>query len=328
MPINLDDFDYGRKFHDRVKTSWGTMRLGLELYCEFTKMNPNELFKDRRATFHSEDLTTSRKHEDIYAKFLKWLELRPGGEGREHYSPNSIKTRGPAVKDFYSRICFAPLVKPDSVEVIKVRKTVVPTVEQVSKMLVYMTNPVVRAASCAALQSGMGVGELLRLKWTDESTLWGTVKEQLPGDKPIHIEQTRKKTHIAFQTFLGTATKKLLQVEGYPMDDERVFPISDALLEQDVKAAAAAIGIYTTPHRLRARFNTTLKLAGVDPDVVEIFMAHALPLVKAAYLGAAGEELREIYMKVESKLTPQLPDLTPPPSTEENGKEVADGPSK
>ena len=91
---------------------------------------------------------------------------------------------------------------------------------------------------------------------------------------------------------------------------ERVDPIIRAQVREDLSQLGVGLAVE------RSEFLLELPVAPVDVADIGI------------RAGAAGEELREIYMKVESKLTPQLPDLTPPPSTEENGKEVADGPSK
>ena len=168
----------------------------------------------------------------------------------------------------------------------------------------------------AQSQSGVGLKELLAIRWDTMSRAYGTVKKQVfegNGLGVVHIDFVREKETLKFDTFFGTMT--LTELKTLTPDGGPLFDISRSYYEQIVKDAAkdAKIDGDVTPHSLRRFFETRLKMLGVlrpelgsvDPDLIEYWMGHSLGGQKKSYFIPPPQEQAKIYSRVQVQLEPE-----------------------
>jgi integrase len=316
-PKDMFQYKSARRLFDNIREgSRDVFSVGLARYCTYLQMNPDQIFEDRKKTVRdgiiNNDIELQRQHEEKYAAFATYLQniKRADGSG---LSPNTIQSNMTAVAAFYSRNYF-PLQKPQRPDAYNIRPLHVPTLEEVGKMLELVSDdPLKMGVIAGALQSGMGAGDLTRVKWSDVSDTYGTLRDQLKNGLVLegktypllHIQRVRGKTHIRFDTFLGRLTVNILKHEDYPQD-ERVFPISVRYFERVVEDVSKKAGLsgQTTPHSFRKAFTTTLKMANFNSDMVEMWTGHALSGVRSAYFKPPVTEQLKLYLEAEKRLTP------------------------
>jgi integrase/recombinase XerD len=198
------------------------------------------------------------------------------------------------------------------------------TLDLVSKFFLSMDKPVYRALVAVIFQSGLGLEEVLSLKYK------AIQEEYEQGTRPICLELKRRKTAVPFQTFLGSVAVNQLteyfKAEGTPALEQPVFhretdpkllgsemkPMSKGAIERYFARRARRF-IKTPwvgenprrPHSLRAAFQRLLILAGFAEVFTEYFMGHEVARNKQAYIikGMGREEFREQYRKFEFALT-------------------------
>jgi integrase len=131
--------------------------------------------------------------------FVVWLQNRG-------YSPKTIRSYVGAVQslakyyDIPISLCYVQL--PPAQPVNKKHPW---TIEEVGKFVDIMNKPIYKSMAASIVQSGLSLSDLLALTY-------GDIKEELEkGITPICLSLTRKKTGIAFLTFLGSWSIKLLK---------------------------------------------------------------------------------------------------------------------
>lgn len=316
-PKDMYQYKSAKRLFDNIREgSKDVFSIGLSRYCTFMQMNPDEILQDRKKTqsdgITKQDEEIKRAHEDKFAEFGRWL-LKVKKVNGESLAPNTIQSNMTAAAAFYSRNYYQ-LQKPERPDAYNVRPLHVPTVEEFGKMLQLLSDsPVKMGVVSGAFQSGMGAGDLIKVKWTDVSDTYGSLREQFDNGITLegkvypllHIQRVRGKTHIKFDTFVGRLTTNILKLPDYPKSDY-VFPVSVRYFErivEDVSKEAKMFG-QTTPHCLRKAFTTTLKMANMNSDIVEAWTGHSLGGVRSAYFKPPVSEQLKLYLEAEKKLTP------------------------
>ncbi|MGQ9641630.1 MAG: tyrosine-type recombinase/integrase [Candidatus Bathycorpusculaceae bacterium] len=171
-----------------------------------------------------------------------------------------------------------------------------------------MDKPIYKSMAASIVQSGLSVSDILALTY-------GDVKEELEKDiTPICLNLTRKKTGIAFITFLGNWAVKLLKEHLERRKLEEASPLYNVSARNVHayfrKTAQEFAGNFKgrnpySPHSLRAAFRTFLSDHKVDPIYIEYWMGHAIPEQQRAYINKSRESWRQTYREqAEPWLTP------------------------
>jgi len=270
-------------------------------------MDPDQIIKTRKADLKSDDEEIRRRHEEHYTNFKRWLLKKSG------LASGTVDNILTAIRSFYKRNYY-PLIEVEGVDRVPVRVVHVPTQEELGRMVKAVEDDTYRAMILAAAQSGISVGDLTQLTFNSTSPAYGTIAKQLTnhhGLGIIHVRLTRRKTNITYDTFFGKATFEALKTLNRTKGT--IFPITPRHFERIVKKAAEDAGVEgsVTPHSLRKYFATRLKLTRInDPawndTLIEYWMGHAIPKVKAAYFIPPVEEQAKLYLQAEPRLAPIL----------------------
>lgn len=315
---DIEAFVTSKRLRDSVKpSSWDKLyRRVLTDYCNFLGRTPDEVMEDRKATLKHPDEDVQRTHEELLQDFRRHLEDRRNELNRhKKLSSNYISSSLNVVVAFYDEN-YKPLVKPKVPPGVVEKPIHVPTPEELGLILKKVSEPRHRMIVVAQSQSGVGLKELLGIRWDTLSRAYGTVKKQVAqegnGLGVVHIDFVREKETLKFDTFFGSMTLdylKTLTPDGGPL-----FDISRSYYEAIVKDAAKDCHIDgdVSPHSLRRFFETRLKMLGVlrpelgsvDPDLVEYWMGHSLGGQKSSYFVPPPQEQAKIYAKVQVQLEP------------------------
>ena len=314
---DIERFITTKRLRESVKpSSWNKLyRRILTDYCNFLGKTPDEIMEDRKKTLRHPDEDVQRTHEEILMDFRRHLEERRNQLNRhKKLSSNYISSSLNVVVAFYDEN-YKPLVKPKVPAGVVEKPIHVPTPEELAMILKAVGSPEHRMMVLAQAQSGVGLKELLAVRWDTLSRAFGTVKKQVfegNGLGVVHIDFVREKESIKFDTFFGEKTLaylKTMKPNGGPL-----FDISRSYYEEIVKDAAKGVGIDgdVTPHSLRRFFETRLKMLGVlrpelgsvDPDLVEYWMGHSLGGQKGSYFVPPPQEQAKIYARVQVQLEP------------------------
>jgi len=234
--------------------------------------------------------------------FVAWLQNRG-------YSPKTIRIYVGAVqslaKYFDIPISLRYVQLPPAQPVNKKHPW---TMGEVGEFIAFMDKLIYRSMAASIVQSGLGVSDLLALRY-------GDIKEEFEkGIKPICLSLTRKKTGVSFITFLGSWSVKLLKdylAHRKFEDDTPIYAVSSRAVHAYFrKTAQKFAGNFKgrnpySPHSLRAAFRTFLSDHKVDPLYIEYWMGHALPEQQGAYINKSREGWRQTYSEqAEPWLTP------------------------
>ena len=277
----------------------------VQMFCEcIAGKDPDTLILERKRHLKSDDDFVRRRHEELATKFINEL----GGYGA---TSNTIATALGAVRSFYNAN-YMPLVEVIVPTGVAEKSYRLPFPKDLKGMV---ESAPLRAATwiCCQKDSGIGIGDLLEIRWDYESPVYGTVKEQLKqGMSPIHLFIVRKKVmKFKFDTFFGEDAVTLLN-EYADFSRPRIFDISERTARDDVKNA----GIVGGTHVLRKFFDTyisvgvatalsvrgQLNAAGLSEYIVEYWKGHSLGKVKGAYRIPPPQLQREIYVEAYPRI--------------------------
>ena len=261
--------------------------LYLKQYCEeIAEQLPDQIIKSRNIDWKSEDITVKTRHEQMANKFITHLS-------KNGKSSNTVATALAAVREFYATSFVALSDKAMIVPSGQAETEVWLPEPQDLFRLVKKASLRTGAYICCAKDTGIGVGDLVQVKWSTPSAQYGTVKEQLKrGEWPIHIHFVREKTRVVFDTYFGSdATEKLNEYADFSRD--RIFPVCKNQIRADLKVVDRRL----RPHTFRKFFTTYVKMslanelsgrgmfdsAGVTEVWVEYWSGHSLGKVKKAY---------------------------------------------
>jgi len=247
---------------------------------------------------------SERRREDrfILNGFVAWLQ-------NKGYSPKTIRIYVGAVQSLAKyfdipislRYVQLPPVQP-------VNKRHPWTIKEVGEFVAIMDRPLYRSMAASIVQSGLSLSDLLALTYDD---IKGKFER---GVTPICLNLIRRKTGIAFITFLGSWSVKLLRecLADKKLENETpIYQVSSrAVRAYFHKTAQKFAGNFkgrnpNSPHSLRAAFRTFLSDHKVDPLYIEFWMGHALPEQQGAYINKSMESWRQTYKEqAEPHLTP------------------------
>ncbi len=264
-------------------------------FCEFCGKTPDELIKDRRSDWKSDDIFTRRRHEEKLKEFADYFR-------EEGYSSNTIATAIGAVKSLYTSN-YHPMIEVNIPSGRPVREYKIPSKEELAQVIDLAHMPWYGAFMMLTKDCGISLQDMLALKLGDGSTIYGSIADQLKkGQVPIHLNITREKTRFKYHTFLGQDSFELLNNDAiFPdMDshNKRLFPYHKSTIQDAMKALGDKLGWKSfTPYSLRKWFRTQLTLSDMNEALIETMMGHSLGKVKEAYLVPPPQKLAEIYKK-------------------------------
>ena len=282
--------------HGRISESTKTTFLFfINRFCEFVGKNPDELIKERLKHMKSDDIFERRRHEELVMQFAIHLQ-------NQGYSPNTIATAVGSIRAFY-RANYMPLtevyVPPANPE----RECKVPTPIEFMRAYELTENKNIKAFILLDKDCGISIQDLLSLTPEDGSPIYGSIREQVRrGEVPIHVQITRKKTGIKYDTFFGEEGYMALN-EHLDLSKPKLFKVGERSIQYGFKRIAEKLGWKGfTPYSCRKFFKTYLSMAGVNEAVVEYMMGHSLGKVRGAYFIPPVDELRKIYSSSYDKL--------------------------
>jgi integrase/recombinase XerD len=174
-----------------------------------------------------------------------------------------------------------------------------------------------KAFIMVAFQSGLGVGDIVELDYSDIK------REYEEGKQPLMIHTYRKKTGNEIKTFLGRDAihylRMYLQTKPNLKNGDPLFTklgstrrvSSQAIAKQLRQYAAKSKFIYeddlnigfnpARPHSLRSAFRSRLT-GKMDNTLIEFFMGHSIGDQVKTYINMPDDELRELYANYEHLL--------------------------
>jgi len=299
LTVNSKSMDFSQSQTQRAAIFW------LKNYCNYLKLKPDTIIKQRTADLESNVQIVKRKHEEMLEGYI--INLK-----NEGYAPNTVAVATGLVRSWY-KSNYAAIVEVKTPRSYNIRAFKIPTVKDLKAMAV-KADPAIKAWILCQANCGLANTDLLSLNGNNVSSEYGTIKTQLKkGTVPVHIEIRRQKTGEKTDTFLGPNAIEALK--GYIAEGEngRLFRMSMRSIQQKVKALGIKAKVATpeapiTSYSMRKFFNTYMKLAGVNESIVERWMGHSIGKVRSAYLvtgsGEGGQgtgipvsKMAEIYMQ-------------------------------
>lgn len=251
---------------------------------------------------------------DVVSNYVEYLKGK-------NYSSKTIRSYLSALQSFFkmTEVPFSfKYVKgqpPESTQTEKFAWTLL----DIARFSSLIESPMYKIILAVAVQSGLGISEILSLRWKD-------IKEEYEkGIIPLCLSfpfgrkkmQGQKKV-IPFVTFIGVYAVNLLKtyLNGKQLQpDDRLFPVSSvAVNEYFARVGHAFLGPYpyrnpASPHSFRAFFRTALGTAKIDVDFIDYLMGHKVAEARASYVRKDKEQWRAIWKSVESYLTPSMENL-------------------
>jgi integrase len=211
-------------------------------------------------------MVRKRVARKVLRMFVDWLQLRG-------YKPKTVRAYVGAVQalcryydlNVSTRFIRLPQNRPAS------RKKAW-TIDEIANFIDMMDKPIYRAIATIAFQSGLGLGDILALKY-------GDIKEEYEkGVTPLCLDLSRIKTDVAHLTFIGKWALSMLRqhLKGKRLkSQDRLFKITARAVDSYFQRLAKKfVGNYEdfNPcriHSLRAAFRTLLSDHQVDPLYLE-----------------------------------------------------------
>jgi len=309
--------------------------IALNTYCKYRGLNPKQLIDEIE-----EDRKKPRRErgevEFKLKEFHEWLlnekdkmmgGWKPRKVGKKGLSPKRANMIVNTVRSFYKINGFPVLnLRLPKAPPLKKNHKLTLRAEHVKKLVDHSPTIRDKAIILMLFQSGMDISTLISLNY-------GDVARGLENDEcPLAIHVVRKKAGIEYTTFIGRdaidALKAYLnkrrQKQGEIKYDEPLFVkereikgdkrITRNAIDKMLKQVAVLSGVVSKeemeradmnpcrPHALRGAFSTIMKLQGVNNEIVEYWMGHAIPY-ESAYMIPQEEELRRIYAEHEEALS-------------------------
>ena len=309
--------------------------IALNTYCKYRGLNPKQLIDEIE-----EDRKKPRRErgevEFKLKEFHEWLlnekdkmmgGWKPRKVGKKGLSPKRANMIVNTVRSFYKINGFPVLnLRLPKAPPLKKNHKLTLRAEHVKKLVDHSPTIRDKAIILMLFQSGMDISTLISLNY-------GDVARGLENDEcPLAIHVVRKKAGIEYTTFIGRdaidALKAYLnkrrQKQGDIKYDEPLFVkereikgdkrITRNAIDKMLKQVAVLSGVVSKeemenadmnpcrPHALRGAFSTIMKLQGVNNEIVEYWMGHAIPY-ESAYMIPQEDELRKIYAEHEEALS-------------------------
>ena len=292
----------------------------LKYFCNFCGKTPKQLILERDKEVKNSDPNSRTGIRDLILDFRKYLE-------KERYAPKSINAWDGAVRSFFTAVLGKAgmiNVKNYSEGQVATRKDLVPTLEELKKML-DVSNLEEKFRIIFIAQTGMRVSDALKLKV-------GDIKRELDlGKVPLAITFVPKKDSELIGeriTFLASDGVEILKqyFEWRKQNGETIMyesplfvsrthrgikPITSHRFNDTIKRAAKKAGLngdwkygVMRVHCLRKFFITQLTNHGIEDKIVNFFVCHKISDIDRVYWFRRVEELRKIYAQRQQYLSP------------------------
>lgn len=249
-------------------------------FCEWCRMDPDQLVSKRHKNLESKDIAVKRRIEDLVMDyFTRYSKTRSYTTARHDVL---------CLKSFF-KANGAPL-EIRNPRYSRVKKLFIPTAKDIKKML-NVSNDLVKLIILIMFQSGIITGTLVKLRYRH-------VKEDLEAGKIplcIYLSTYEAKGTQLYCTFLGkeacealrnhiklreTGTNKVKPetiTNGSPLIKRmsKSKPISTTMVYKTVRRAAQRAGLESiSPYALRRAFACALMKAGAPLRHFECLMGH------------------------------------------------------
>jgi len=282
----------------------------LKELCDYCGKNPDELIDQRKQDLKSEDEAVKRSAEEILKRFYIHKARKT--------SRQTAATYHGIIRSFYKTNYYPLMTKtPKAVE----RKIRPITLEDLRKMDA-SADERERAIIRVMKDSGISREDLHELTY-------GHVRRELEaGSQFIHLNVTRKKEGINYETYIGPnavealkATLNIRRNQGEILTDNsplfakikgegHLTPVAISLI---LLRLSKRTGIKISAHRLRKFFETYMAIGKVHPLVLKYWMGHSLGSdIEARYIIPTEPDQRALYMEAYKQI-----DLTPKPEAED-----------
>jgi site-specific recombinase XerD len=297
----------------------------LEKFCNWCKKSPKQLILDRDKELKSSNPNGRTETRNLILDFRKYLE-------EQGYAPKSINTFDGCIRGFYTAVlgnAGMVNVKNYRDSFVTTRKDLVPTLEEVKKML-DTVDLEEKFRIIFIDQTGMRVSDAVELKV-------GDIRRELElGKVPLAIQFVPKKDREMIGeriTFLASDGVEILKqylewrkkngeviTDDSPLfagrskkyGNKKVEAVSAYMFNKTIKDAAKKAGLGNgngtygrlRTHCLRKFFITQLTNHGVEDKILNFFICHKIPEVDRVYWFRRVEELRKIYAQRQQYLNP------------------------
>lgn len=307
--------------------------VALKIYCRWRGLNPKQLI-DEIEEDRKKPIRERGEIEYKLKEFYEWLlkekkkeKKRKKEKEEKGVSPKRAHMIISAVRSFYKANGFPILnLKLPKPHTLKRNHKLQLRAEHVRKLVEHAPTLRDKAIILMLFQSGMDISTLISLNYGD------VARGLENNEEPLAIRVVRKKAGTEYVTFIGrdainalkTYLNKRRQRQGEIGWDEPLFVkekkkgkgvrLNRVLIEKMMKETAILSGLVSKeemesadmnpcrPHALRTAFATIMKLQGVNNEIVEYWMGHALPY-DATYLIPTIDEMRKIYAEHEEALS-------------------------
>ncbi|WP_407356811.1 tyrosine-type recombinase/integrase [Methanolobus sp. WCC5] len=318
---------------DIINAKEGTRRshlYGMQQYTEYTRMKPEELLEEAEEDMMAGKLPRRRRIKKHVVGFRAHLQ-------NKGLAPLTVRRNVAVVSSFYKafEIDFPQL--PNNEKSIRPKKenTKTPTKEDVRDVL-KVCNLKEAAIVLCGYSSGMGAAELCQVSVEDfkrgydpetEITMLDMRREKVGHDFITFLSPEASMAVWRYLEFRNRNPKS--SGKEYQLNLRRTTPDSPLFISSNVpreylqihdeelrRLTPRAIGMMyqrlstkagkdtsisefniIRSHNMRKLFNSILKNAGCDGDMVEYFMGHSLGATKDAYYRPDIAKLKEIYIR-------------------------------
>ena len=203
-----------------------------------------------------------------------------------------------------NRLCLeTPVGKPKRVDLDEQISIKVFPLEQIDKLL--SSNAVHAEYVKLLLYTGLRMGELLALKWSDVDLNQGIItvsKSMARAESGGYIEKSTKsgKTRYVGVTPALASLLQSLPVNGfYVISNKDGTPVTPHQFESRYKKVLAETGVgYLSPHKCRHTYATYLIKGGAELRAVQEILGHSKPEVTELYTHVDTEHIKNNVSKL------------------------------
>jgi len=280
----------------------------LKEFCDYCGKNPDELIEQRKQDLESKDEAVKRSAEEILKRFCI--------DKANKTSKQTSATYHGVVRSFYKANYYQLMTKTPKA----VKRKIPPITLEDLRQIDASADERERALIRFMKDSGISREDLCELTY-------GLVRRELEaGSQFIHLNVTRKKEGINYETYIGpnavealTATLNIRKNQGEMLtDNSPLFAkikgeghLTPSAISLVLLRLSKRTGIDISPHRLRKFFETHMAIGKVHPLVLKYWMGHSLGSdIEARYIIPTEPEQRTLYIEAYKNIDIEAPKIS------------------
>jgi integrase len=267
---------------NKSTNTFNVYRQGLKKFLEWIQKDPDEIIRDAKQRFLSED-------REIREFWKMQIEMFRSSLLKEGLTKNSARTQATAVVAFFRHYGLSYELEKDFWQVQVTAKDFIPSIEELRRMF-NVANIREKIVLSLGLDLGLRIGDFSIIK-----------KAELPDlslEAPISFDRLTRKENIVAKGFISIETVELLKayLPTLKAENEYLFPSNGDYLKEnafnDALKSLAKKAKLKIPVGKRLRFHFMRKkvYSNYADNKVNIFIANSLigkanPVDKQTYLG-------------------------------------------